>query len=205
MAEVLAAATVAAGKGERTRARLLDIAIRRFAADGYRRTSVSDIAREAGVTPAAAYAYFESKEALFKAAVDADAAALIDKARAAIPDAPIRKRFGVLIASLVEHLDEHPLARRVLAGNEPEVVGRLLDIPSLKALVAENAEELAAAQALGEVRADIDAGLLAEGLESIVLALLMAYLQAGVEPDSRRAVAAFTVLDAALSPPAPNA
>ena len=93
----------------------------------------------------------------------------------------------MLVASLVEHLDEHPLARRVLAGNEPEVVGRLLDIPSLKALVAENAEELAAAQAMGEVRADIDAGLLAEGLESIVLALLMAYLQAGVEPDSRRA------------------
>ena len=202
MADVLAAATVAVGKGERTRARLLEIAVRRFAADGYRRTSVSDIARDAGVTPAAAYAYFENKEALFKAAVDADAAALIDKARAAEPaDAPIREQFGVLVASLVEHLDEHPLARRVLAGREPEVLGRLLDIPSLKALVAKNTEELTVAQRAGEIRADVDPALLAEGLESIVLSLLMGYLQAGVDPNSTRALAAFAVLDAALKPP----
>jgi AcrR family transcriptional regulator len=202
MADVLTAA-VAAGKGERTRARLLEIAIRRFAAEGYRRTSVSDIAREAGLTPAATYAYFAGKEALFKAAVDADAAALIDAARAAQPDAPIRERFGGVIATLTERLDrnEHPLARRVLAGQEPDVVGRLLDLPSLKALVADNAEQIAAAQEKGEVRRDVDAALLSEGLESIVLALLMAHLQAGVAPDSSRAIAAFTLLDAALKPP----
>jgi AcrR family transcriptional regulator len=205
MVGTLAPAIVAPGKGERTRGRLLEIAVRRFAADGYRRTSVSDIAREAGLTPAAAYAYFAGKEALFKAAVDADAAALIDKARAAIPDAPIIERFGVLVATLAEHLverlDEHPLARRVLAGREPEVVGRLLDLPSLKALVADNAEQLAAAQEKGEIRQDVDPALLSEGLESIVLSLLMAHLQAGVEPGSRRSIAALSVLDAALRPP----
>ena len=63
-------------KGDRTRRRLLDLAVRRFAADGYRRTSVSDIARDADLTPAAVYAYFAGKEALFQAAVDADASAL---------------------------------------------------------------------------------------------------------------------------------
>ena len=52
---------LAPGKGERTRARLLEIAIRRFAADGFRRTSVSDIAREAGLSPAAAYASLPAK------------------------------------------------------------------------------------------------------------------------------------------------
>ena len=57
--------------------------MRRFAADGFRRTSVSDIAREAGLTPAAAYAYFAGKEGLFQAAVDADAGALIEGARSA--------------------------------------------------------------------------------------------------------------------------
>src|ERR671910_1608635 len=75
--------TVAPGKGERTRQRLLEIAVRRFAADGFRRTSVSDIAREAGLTPAAAYAYFAGKDGLFQAAVDADASALIEAARSA--------------------------------------------------------------------------------------------------------------------------
>ena len=53
--------------------RLLELAVGRFAADGYRRTSVSDIARDADLTPAAVYAYFANKEALFQAAVDADA------------------------------------------------------------------------------------------------------------------------------------
>src|SRR5918995_6351493 len=75
--------TVAPGKGARTRQRLLEIAVRRFAADGFRRTSVSDIAREAGLTPAAAYAYFAGKDGLFQAAVDAHASALIEAARSA--------------------------------------------------------------------------------------------------------------------------
>ena len=41
-------------KGDRTRRLLLEIAVRRFALDGFRRTSVSDIAREAQLSPAAA-------------------------------------------------------------------------------------------------------------------------------------------------------
>ena len=43
----------AGGKGARTRQRLLEIAVRRFAQDGFRRTSVSAVAREARLTPAA--------------------------------------------------------------------------------------------------------------------------------------------------------
>lgn len=192
------------GKGERTRVRLLDNAVRRFADDGFRRTSVSDIARDAGVSPAAAYAYFAGKEALFEAAVDADAGALIDEVRSRLPaGASMRERFAMVVAGLIERVDAHPLARRVLAGREPDVVGRLLDLPSLESLVAENAEQLAAAQRAGEVRGDVDPRLLAQGMETIVLALLMGYLQAGVDAGSPRALAVFAVLDAALRPPAP--
>ena len=43
--------------------------------------------------------------------------------------------------------------------------------------------------------------VVAEGLESIVLSLLMSSLQAGVSSTSRRAEAARAVLDAALRPP----
>src|SRR5438874_4829709 len=67
-------------KGERTRLALLDRAVHRFAADGYRATSLADIARDANVTPAAAYVYFASKEALFTEAADTDAAGLITDA-----------------------------------------------------------------------------------------------------------------------------
>jgi AcrR family transcriptional regulator len=200
------AATVAApvvlGKGERTRARLLEIAIRRFAVDGYRRTSVSDVAREAGLTPAAAYAYFAGKEALFEAAVDADAAALIDEARAAPPEGTaMRDRFVFVVVTLFERVEAHPLARRVLSGREPEVVARLVDLPSLRELVADNTRQLADAQQRGEIRSDVDPAVIAEGLEAILLALLMGHLQAGVDPGSPRALAAFAVLDSALKPP----
>ena len=93
--------TVAPGKGERTRQRLLEIAVRRFAADGFRRTSVSDIARAAGLTPAAAYAYFAGKEGLFQAAVDADAAALIEVARSdALGGGSARERLFVFVTAL---------------------------------------------------------------------------------------------------------
>ncbi|HYX10389.1 MAG TPA: helix-turn-helix domain-containing protein, partial [Candidatus Acidoferrum sp.] len=173
--------TVAPGKGERTRQRLLEIAVRRFAVDGFRRTSVSDIAREAGLTPAAAYAYFAGKEGLFQAAVDADAGALIEAARSAAADgASAREQLFLFVAELRERVDVHPLARRVLSGLEPEVVARLLTIPSLVALTAALADELAEAQADGEIRPDVDPAEVAVGLETIVLALLMAELQTGL-------------------------
>src|SRR6188472_4175135 len=117
-------------KGERTRQRLLEAAIQRFAADGYRRTSVSDIARDAGLTPAATYAYFPSKDALFRAAVDEDAAALIEQATPAegAPGA-LTERWLAVPALLQNALDQHPLAKRVLGAQEPEVLPQFLELP----------------------------------------------------------------------------
>lgn len=188
-------------KGDRTRLRLLEIAVRRFAADGYRRTSVSDIARDADLTPAAVYAYFAGKEALFEAAVDADAGALIAEAGEAVGGLPLRDGVARMIAVLAERIPDHPLAARVLSGQEPEVIDRLLDLPSLAELTAGVALGIAEAQGAGQIRADVDPALIAEGLEAIVLSLLMSSLQARVEPTSRRADAARAVLDAALRPP----
>jgi AcrR family transcriptional regulator len=189
------------GKGERTRRRLRDIAVRRFAADGFRRTSVSDIARAAGLTPAAAYAYFAGKEGLFQAAVDADAAALIDAARlAAAGGASAREQLFLFVTELRERVDEYPLARRVLSGLEPEVAARLVTIPSLVALTAGLAEDLAVAQAAGEIRSDVDPAELAVGLETIILALLMAELQTGLTVEPERQAGVLAVVDAALRP-----
>src|SRR2546430_16032178 len=123
--------TVAPGKGERTRRRLLDIAVQRSAADGSRRTSVSDIAREAGLPPAAAYAYFAGKEGLFQAAVDADAGALIEAARSAAAEgASAREQLFLFVGELRERVDEHPLARRGVSRREAPGVARPLSTPS---------------------------------------------------------------------------
>ena len=191
---------VAGTKGDRTRQRVLEIAVQRFAADGYRRTSVSDIARDADLTPAAIYAYFAGKEALFQAAVDADASALIDESRTEVVGMPMREGIGAMVSVLLARMTDHPLAARVLSGREPDVIDRLLELPSLRRLTEDTAAGIEAAQADGDIRLDVDAHLMAEGLESMVLSLLMSSLQANVGPDSPRAIATRAVLDAALRP-----
>jgi AcrR family transcriptional regulator len=163
-------------KGERTRARLLEVAVRRFAAEGFRRTSVAAVAEEAGVTPAAVYAYFPGKEGLFEAAVDADAAALISEASAGIDDRELVSGELQLLPALMAGLERHRLARRVLAGQEPEVIDRLLAIPALLDLRQRLTDALVAGQDVGAVRPDVDPKEVAVGLETLTLALLMAWL-----------------------------
>lgn len=51
------------------RAEILDAALRLFAEKGYAEAANAEIAKEAGVTAAALYYYFPSKEELFRAAV----------------------------------------------------------------------------------------------------------------------------------------
>jgi AcrR family transcriptional regulator len=189
-------------KGERTRRRLLELAVARFADQGYRATSVSSIAREAGVTQAAVYAYFPNKEALFEAAVDRDAAGLIAAARAELDEGlPLADQIPVLLLHLRLGVDQHRLARRVLAGQEPEVIARLVDLPALQDITAELAQELRTAQERDELRVDVDVDDLAVGIETVVLSLLMSAVQVPGEAD-QRVTGVVAVFRALLSPPA---
>lgn len=189
-------------KGERTRRRLLELAVRRFAEDGFRRTSVSAIAREAGVSQAAVYAYFASKEALFEAAVDLDAAELIAEADEVVDEAvPLVESLPVFLLRLREGLPRHRLARRVLAGLEPEVIDRVVDLPALKEIVAEMEGRLRREQAQGLVRDDIDAGLLAVGIETLVLSLLLGMVQVGGGHVDQRTGGVVAVFQALLTRP----
>jgi AcrR family transcriptional regulator len=107
---------MAQSKGEKTRQAILEAAIARFGREGYRATSVADIARDASVGGTVAYAYFPSKEALFLAAVDEDAAGVIREGVDTIlanPGVPDWRQM--LIFTLVAAVERHPLARRLLA------------------------------------------------------------------------------------------
>ncbi|MEV4472208.1 TetR family transcriptional regulator [Nonomuraea salmonea] len=72
----------------RTRQRLLDAALKRFAHDGYAATTVRDITDDAGVNVALVNRYFQSKEGLFEACLEAASEELRRIAdHAPIPDA----------------------------------------------------------------------------------------------------------------------
>jgi AcrR family transcriptional regulator len=59
-------------RSEKTRAAILAAARRRFAADGFERTTIRGIAADAGIDPSMVIRYYRSKNGLFAAAADLD-------------------------------------------------------------------------------------------------------------------------------------
>jgi AcrR family transcriptional regulator len=205
-AETLPAAAPTPTKGAQTRQAILTAAIARFGREGYRSASVADIARDAAVGGTVPYAYFSSKETLFLAAVDEDAAAVIHEGLSSTASATnLADWRQLLVVTLIDALDRHPLARRLLAGLEPEVTDRVLEIPALEELRKTCAERLRAEQFNGAIRSDIDPVSVANGLVAIMLSLLMAVVQFGGKAAALYGDDIVAVIEAALARPPPHA
>ncbi len=192
-------------KGEQTRHAILAAAIERFGRDGFRSTSVADIARDAGVGGTVAYTYFPSKEALFLAAIDEDANAVILEGGSPVADSSIDDWRDTLVFTLRDAVDRHPLARRVLGGMEPDVIDRVLDIPALNELRTATIERLRSEQLAGTVRSDIDPTEIGNGVIAIVLSLLMSVVQLGPGVAGQYASDVAAVFVAAIETPPDSA
>jgi len=193
-------------KGAQTRRAILEAAIARFGRDGFRATSVADIARDASVGGTVAYTYFPGKEALFFAAVDEDAAAVIHEGLSSVLEDPAMGTWREsLIFTLVGAVERHPLARRLLAGLEPEVTERVLEIPALTELRKAITERLRSEQAAGVVRPDIDPLRISNGIVLLMLSILRSVVQLGSEATLAYSSDVAAVFEAALSaPPRPR-
>jgi len=76
---------------------IVNAAVSCFARHGYRRTSMDEVAREAGISRAALYLYFDNKEALFRALCEDIHSKLILAAEAVIDiKDPLRIRLTAL-------------------------------------------------------------------------------------------------------------
>lgn len=187
-------------KGERTRRRLLEIAISQFGANGYRETSVSEISREAGLTQAAVYAYFDNKSDLFRQAVDVDAAALIDEATAQAAELEPRQLIPALVLYLGGALERHPLTRRVLRGQEPDAVKQLIDLPAVHELGRTVADALRRGLADGQIREDLDPDVIGAGAEALCLGLTTTLAMADGATTQRHAFGVVSCFDAMIRP-----
>ncbi len=192
--------TANGSKGERTRRTILQAAIVRFAREGYRATSLAAVARDAGLSPSGVYPYFANKEALFVAAVDEDAAGEIEDGLAGVGDDDLTGDWRHVIIGFLHALDRHPLARRVLAGLEPEFTVRLIGIPALDQLRKGLADNLESHQMRGDVRGDLDVRAMASGFLTIWLSLLMSLVQTGSQPVDLLGEDVVAVFDAAMRP-----
>src|SRR5215813_1416502 len=96
---------------------LLKAALRRFARDGIRESSIRAVAKDAGVTNPVIFKYFEGKDALALYLFERCYLRLVRETLAALAEGgTFRERLGRLIAALLALVDEAPDA--VLFVNE---------------------------------------------------------------------------------------
>ena len=89
--------------GGAKRERILDGASRVFAECGFRKTTIGDIVREAGVARATVYKYFDAKEDVFDAVLRREA----EEVLAAVTEAvgAVGTTRGKLRAAIITHTD----------------------------------------------------------------------------------------------------
>jgi AcrR family transcriptional regulator len=190
-------------KGERTRERLLRAGVDRFGTYGYRATSVSQLSRDAGLTPAAAYAYFEDKETFWQAAVRADLDAL--RAEIAVQVSHSERPVMDSMLAMIEGLQGHALARRVMVEGSPQDLMMVLAHPLFAGTTRVIGAALAARQAAGRLPTYATAEQLAVGIETIIFSLVLSVVRAGMEGAPDRVDAVVALLQAAAGgPPTPE-
>jgi len=96
-------------KNARREARLLDAAARLFARFGVDKTSIDEIAREAGVSKGAVYLHWPSKDALFEATLVREGLRLQANIRARIEADPAGGTLAAIYRHSIVALESNPL------------------------------------------------------------------------------------------------
>lgn len=104
---------------ERTRAAVLDGAVRAVEKHGARRTTMADIALLAGVAKGTLYNHFRTKEAVYSAAVDAGVRTLAEEC-----EVVAREDLADALALAAERVGSHAALRRI-AAEEPAALAAL--------------------------------------------------------------------------------
>jgi AcrR family transcriptional regulator len=102
--------------------RIVDAALACYSRFGVRKSTLEDIAREAGVSRATIYRYFPSKDALLRVVISQEISRILGRFQAELSsDGPLSHRLAGAILVLEEELSAHKTLHSVLE-LEPELL-----------------------------------------------------------------------------------
>lgn len=104
---------------------ILDATLELLQRWGYRKTTLDDIARQAGVTKGTIYQHWKTREALFEALLQREYLAFMQDFRQRIANDPTSALLSSLIRHLVSLVINHPLLKAVLQ-RDTEMLGDLM-------------------------------------------------------------------------------
>lgn len=143
------------GKGERTRQAIMDAARAIILNEGYTAASMRKIGEGAGITPAAIYNHFESKEALFGALLEevvplAEMTAFLQSLQAESAQELLEKGFRGMASIIVAHEDYMRLA--LIDAQERDGATLVRFLPRFFPLLIGFVQQLQALDAHGRLR-----------------------------------------------------
>jgi AcrR family transcriptional regulator len=97
-----------------TRTRILDAAEELFAAGGFAKTSVRDLAARVGITPASLYNHFRSKQLLYEAVLERGVRPLLELLQGLSDGEAQGEPENDVIEAVMAHLSRHPRVPRLV-------------------------------------------------------------------------------------------
>jgi AcrR family transcriptional regulator len=175
---------VTSARLEIRREQILDAAIACFARNGFHRTTMADIAAEAGITPAAIYRYFASKEDVIEASARARGRARTARFQAAQQRAGSIQVLNELVDGYLRRLVQ-PDTNSLL---EVQLFSEALSNPRVRDSVRESWRDVVARfeeiVRRGQVQGEIDRALEPNTVGRMLLAAYLGLLvQKAIDPD----------------------
>jgi AcrR family transcriptional regulator len=161
---------------------ILEAASRAFSRLGFKKTSIDQIARDAGVAKGTIYLACESKEDLFYQAVHRDLRQWIAEVGTMIdPRRPADELLGTIAVASWQYMERHPLVLDLIAGVYHEQLPAWApQLEELQQLAHANIVEiLRLGKRQGVFRPDLDAELCASLLQQLQLAGYVALARTG--------------------------
>jgi AcrR family transcriptional regulator len=178
------AAPARSKRAERTRQRILDAAGHCFAAGGYAKTTVEEIAGQAAVSKALVYHHFRGKEQILEAVLERTLADWDEAARTASwPEGKsVIQGLAEMYRATLQYARDNPLVH-ALFQNDPSVLLNMRGSAAVRRTMeqyrGELVEAIRAGVASGELRGNLDV----EGCADVVRILHLALIEHLLDPE----------------------